>query len=177
MPAIKLGSISTSHQEECPGCHGYEAWLWAKLSLGSPHRTPPVLTAQPGESPGHGGALGLPESRGGVPSNVSIHRGLSGAYMASGQQRWPKVEEGLATEEWPSRRRQVLLGRAHPYLPGSAEGSRGAVAVSPMAAKTWPETAASGSSFQAGGESPQQAPRNLRLGCAFSDFSVCSCSV
>ena len=63
--AIKLGSISTSPQEECPGCCGYSrARLRAKASPGSPHGPPQprwVLTAQPGESLGHGGALGLAE--------------------------------------------------------------------------------------------------------------------
>lgn len=60
---------------------------------------PPVLTVEPGESTVHGGALGPPESRGGVPGGVSIHRGPSGAYMALGQHRWPKVGEGLARED------------------------------------------------------------------------------
>lgn len=78
-------------------------WLRQSPALGQglpgqPPQISPVLTAQPSESPGHGGALDLPESRGAVPRGVSIHRGPSGAYMASGQQRWSKVEEGLATE-------------------------------------------------------------------------------
>lgn len=34
--------------------------------------------------------------------------------MASGQQRWPKAGEGLATEEQPGRGQQVLLGQCLP---------------------------------------------------------------
>lgn len=38
----------------------------------------------------------------------------------------------------------MFPGQHHPYLPGSEEGSWEAAAVSPMAARTRPETAASG---------------------------------
>lgn len=51
--------------------------------------------------------------------------------MASGQQGWPPSREGLAQVE----RGQVLLGLLPPYLLGRAEGSQGAVAASPIAAR------------------------------------------
>lgn len=51
--------------------------------------------------------------------------------MASGQQRWPPSQEGLAQAE----RGQVLLGELPPYLLGRAEDSQGAVAGSPIAAQ------------------------------------------
>lgn len=70
--------------------------------------------------------------------------------MASGQHRWPKAEEGLAREDGLAGS-QVLLGQRHPYLPGSAEGSRGVAAAGSMAAETWPERAASGLPSGAGG--------------------------
>lgn len=139
-------------------------------------RTPPVLTVEPGESLGHDGTPGPPESRGDVPDGVSVHRGPSGAYMASSQHRWPKVGEGLATED------------------GLAGGGRWSRAAPPLSARQC-RGQLGGSSCEPHGsqdlardssltlfpleqeDSPRQAPRNLGLGCAFSDFSVCSCSV
>lgn len=96
--------------------------------------------------------------------------------MASGQHRWPKVGEGLATED------------------GLAGGGRWARAVPPLSARQC-RGQLGGSGCEPHGsqdlardssltifpleqeDGPQQAPRNLGLGCAFSDFSVCSCSV
>lgn len=40
-PCTELGSISTSHQQEWPSCHGYSrARLWAEASPGQSPRTP-----------------------------------------------------------------------------------------------------------------------------------------
>ena len=105
-------------------------WLQQSPALGQglpgqPPRTPPVLTVQPGESPGHGGTLCPPESRGGVPSSVCIHKGPGGAYMASRQQRWPKAGGGLTTEEWPGRGRQVLPGQCLPLSAWQCGGQLG----------------------------------------------------
>lgn len=80
--------------------------------------------------------------------------------MASGQHRWPQGEEGLAREDGPAGS-QVLLGQRHPYLPGSAEGSRGVAAVGSMAAETWPERGLRASLRSR--RRPLQAPRDPRL--------------
>lgn len=123
-------------------------WLRQSAALGpglpgAVPTDPPVLTVEPGESPGHGGALGPPESRGGVPGRASIQRpewglhGLGSAQVA--QSRGRAGHRGRS-----GRGQQVFLGQRHPYLPGSDEGSREAADVSPIAARTQPETAASG---------------------------------
>lgn len=56
---------------------------------------------------------------------VSIHKDPGRAYMASGQQRWPKAGERLATEEQPGRGQQVLLGQCPPLSAWQCGGQQG----------------------------------------------------
>lgn len=146
--AFRLGSISTSHQQEWPRL----PWLQQSPALGqgfpgqSP-RTPPVLTVQPGDSPGHGGAL-CPQRAEAVSPAVCL------STKAQVGPTWPRVSKGgpKLGKGWPQRSSpaggsRCSWGSACPYLPGRGEGSRGTAAASPMAARTWPETPASGSSL------------------------------
>lgn len=115
-------------------------WLQQSLALGhglpgAIPTDPPVLTVEPGESLGHGGALGPPESRGGVPGGVYPQRpewGLHGFRSAQVAQSRGRAGHGGQ----PGRGQQVFLGQCHPYLPSSAEGSREAADVRPMVART-----------------------------------------
>ena len=175
-PCTELGSISTSHQQEWPSCHGYgRARLWAEASPGRSPRTPPVLTVEPGESLGHGGARGPPESRGSVPSGVSIHRGASAAYMALGQHRWPKVE-GLATEDGLAGGLRCSWGSTTLICLAVQRAAGGRQLRVPWQLRPGLGQRPQGLPSRAG-QSPQQAPWNLRVDCAFCDFPVCSCSV
>lgn len=62
---------------------------------------PPVLTVEPGESPGHGGAQGAPDCRGGVPGGVSVPRGPRGPTWHQVSTGGPKWKKG-----WPGRMAQ-----------------------------------------------------------------------
>lgn len=111
----RLGSISTSHQQEWPSCHGYgRAWLWAKTSLGRPPSLPPrpPSTHTGGRRiPGAWWCAGSPDCRGGVPGGVSVPRGPRGPTWhqvstggpkgkKAGQGRW--CSWGSATlSAWP----------------------------------------------------------------------------
>lgn len=107
LPAIKLGGITTSHQEECPGYHGYgRAQLWAKASPGSPHRSP-QYSQRSQASP-----------RGMVVHWISQRAEVlcPGAYLSTEAQvgpTWPQVSKGgpKLRKDWPQRG-------------GLAEGSR-----------------------------------------------------
>lgn len=146
----KLGSISTSHQQEWPSCYGYSrARLWAKASPGQSPRTPPPPTSTHSGArriPGAWWCEGSPREQRRCPQRCVYPQrpewGLHGMGSAQVAQSRRRAGQG----GWPGRGTQVLPGQRHPYLPSSVEGSRGAEAVSPMAAETWPETAASGSS-------------------------------
>lgn len=143
-------------------------WLQQSLALGPgplgrSARNPPVLTVQPGESPGHDGVL--------CPQRAEA---VSPAVCASTEARvrptWPQVSEGglMSGKGWPRGSSwQVLLGSTHPYLPGSAEGSPGAAAASPMAARTWPETAATGSSLSSRRRESPAGPSESGAGLCF----------
>lgn len=79
-----LGSISTSHQQECPSCHGYSrAWLWAKTSLGRfppPAFPPPPPSTHSGARriPGAWWCAGSPRLQRRSPGGVSVPRGPRG---------------------------------------------------------------------------------------------------
>lgn len=99
LPAIKLGGITTSHQEECPGYHGYgRAQLWAKASPGSPHRSP-QYSQHSQASP-----------RGMVVHWISQRAEVlcPGAYLSTEAQvgpTWPQVSKGgpKLRKDWPQR--------------------------------------------------------------------------
>lgn len=155
-------------------------WLQQSPALGqclpgqSPRTPPPtpVLTVQPGDSPGHGGAPCPPESRGSVPGRVCL------STKAQMGPTWPRVSEGAPRlgKGWPQRSCPAGGGRcsrgsARPYLPGRAEGSWGPEAVSPMAAGgTWPETPASGSSVSSQRRESPAGPSESGAGLCFLRF-------
>lgn len=153
-------------------------WLRPALAEpASPRDGPPVLTVQPGQSTEHVDALGPPDSRGGVPSRrrrVCPQRPLLGLHGLRSAEV-PKVRKG-----WPqgsSPEGGSRCGGAAPLICLAVQRvARGRQLQIPWQTgpglSRWPGTLP----FQAG-ESPQQAPRNLGLAGAFSDFSVCSCSV
>lgn len=95
----KQGNISTSHQQKWPSCHGYgRARLWAQASPGRSPQTP-QYSQWSQASPRGMVVRWVPQRAEAVSLAVRLSRGRSGAYMASGQHRWPKVGEGLATED------------------------------------------------------------------------------
>lgn len=182
--AVKLGSISTSHQQEWPGCLGYSrARLWANASRGSLH-------GQPAPAPGtHSAARRFPRTwwRAVSPQRAEA---VSPAVCVSPQRpRWGL--HGLGSAKVPQG-----WGRAG-HRGAARQGAAGAPGAVPALICLAVRRAAGGQRprvpwqlagpglrlrprglpSQAGGESPQQAPRNPGLGCAFSDFSVCSCSM
>lgn len=70
-------SPTVKHRNFSPARMPWLLWLQQILDLGQglpgqvPRDPSPVLTAQPGEAPGHGGVPRPPESSGAVPSSVS----------------------------------------------------------------------------------------------------------
>lgn len=172
--AVKLGSISTSHQQEWPGCLGYSrARLWANASRGSLH-------GQPAPAPGtHSAARRFPRTwwRAVSPQRaeavspavcVSPQRprwGLHGLGSAKVPQGWGRAGHRGAARQGGGR---CSWGSARPYLPGRAEGSWWAAAESPMAAGgTWPETPASGSSVSSGRRESPAGPSESGAGLCF----------
>lgn len=144
-------------------------------SPGSPHGPPAPLGTHSAARPVPGAwwCTGLAEHRRASPEVCLLTE-------ARGGPAWPRSaegagsEEGLASGEWPGGAAGAP-GRAPPYLPDSAGGSQRAAAVGPMAARPGLRRLPRGLSSEQ--DRVPRRPRNLRLACAFSDFSVCSCSV
>lgn len=131
-----------------PGCHGYSrARLWAKSSRGSLHRPPQY--SQCSQAIPRGMVVGcVPQRAEAVSPAVCL------STKAQVGPTWPRVSEGgpKLGKGWPKRSSpaggsRCSWGSARPYLPGRGEGSQRTAAASPMAARTWPETPASGSSL------------------------------
>lgn len=136
VPAVKLGSISTSPQEECPGSRGYSrVRLWAKASPGSPHGPPsPAGYSQRSQANPWGMVVRWVSQR----TDVRPQRCVCSQRPEEGLHGLRSAEGARSEEGWPRGSGQVLAGapgRAHPYLPGSAEGSQWAAVVGPMAAR------------------------------------------
>lgn len=148
VPAVKLGSISTSPQEECP-----VPVVTAGSGCGPrPPRAvptdPPALLGTHSAArrvPGAWWCAGSRREQMCVPRGGCAHRGPRRAYMASGQQREPGVRRaGLGgVAGWAGRcsgQGSPLSARQCGGRPvGGSRGSHGS--------KTWPEMVASGSFF------------------------------
>lgn len=109
-----------------------------------------------------------PESRGSVPSRVCLStKTQAGPTWPQVSKGGPKLGKGWLQKSSPAGGSRCSWGSARPYLPGSVEGSRGAAAASPMAARTWPETLASGSSLLSKRRESPAVPSESGAGLCF----------